>query len=354
MNLEEAISPNRLHIYTDILKLKQEEVPGAYNWNKALSGSMLPLLHCLEITLRNSIDCAIRRNPPPGAAGLWRTDQAWIFDLPRYIGDRAFIRQKKRYKTDKIGNMLYHNGQPLYLNTVWEEECIRKVSHRIKNTGKTLTTTRILSGLEFGFWTNLLSCRYEEPRNHSLLWPHLLYDVFPYMPDGISRQTVEQKFIHIRELRNRLFHHEAIWKFHYRDPKTGKSDYRRPIYGINASLQLLQAAWKEMLEALYWISPLRHTVFLKEGHQQRFITLASHDGLLSFTKPEALQHCLDVTHSQDLKMLLRGLHQQQTLKIISHNDIIAIIGPDLIRLQSPSPPAPFTKLNGSQRTGGEK
>ncbi|WP_431810064.1 Abi family protein [Jejubacter sp. L23] len=310
MNLEDAISPGRLHIYTDILKLKQEEVLGAYNWNKALCSSMQPLLHCLEVTLRNSIDCAIRHNPPPGATGLWRTDQAWIFDLPRYIGDRAFIRQRKRYKTDVHGNILHHNGQPLYLNTVWEEECIRKVSHRIKSTGKRVTATRILSGLGFGFWTSLLSFRYEEPRNNSLLWPHLLCDVFPCKPGDIPRWVIEQKFIQIRELRNRLFHHEAIWKFHYRDPETGKSDYRRPIYGINASLQLLQTAWKDMLEALYWINPLRYTAFLSEGHQQRFTTLASRNGLLSYIKPEALHHCLDITHSQDIKTLLRDLNSK--------------------------------------------
>ena len=50
---------------------------------------MQPLMHCLEVTLRNAIDYSIRHARLPGAAGHWRTDTNWIFDLPRYIGDKT-------------------------------------------------------------------------------------------------------------------------------------------------------------------------------------------------------------------------------------------------------------------------
>lgn len=49
---------------------------------------MQPLMHCLEVTLRNAIDYSIRHARLPGAAGHWRTDTNWIFDLPRYIGEK--------------------------------------------------------------------------------------------------------------------------------------------------------------------------------------------------------------------------------------------------------------------------
>ncbi|ENZ7914721.1 hypothetical protein ACG99R_004836 [Klebsiella aerogenes] len=104
MQLEDYISSERLNIYTDILKLKADEALGGYNWNKALSAAMQPLLYCLEVTFRNAIDYAIRHNPPPGATDLWRTDAYWIYDLPRYIGDKTYIRQGKRFKTDGQGN----------------------------------------------------------------------------------------------------------------------------------------------------------------------------------------------------------------------------------------------------------
>ena len=65
MDLEDYISEPRLKIYETLLKLRKEEVTGAYNWNKSLSSAMQPLMHCLEVTFRNSIDCSIRQNPLP-------------------------------------------------------------------------------------------------------------------------------------------------------------------------------------------------------------------------------------------------------------------------------------------------
>ncbi|WP_437613456.1 hypothetical protein [Erwinia sp. V71] len=117
MLLKDFISAQRLQIYTDVLKLKPGEELGGYNWNKTLSGAMQPLMHCLEVTLRNAFDYHIRNNPPPGANALWRTDANWIFDLPRYMGDKAWIRQGKRYRVDGRGNIQYRNGAPLYDRT---------------------------------------------------------------------------------------------------------------------------------------------------------------------------------------------------------------------------------------------
>jgi hypothetical protein len=184
MQLEDYISAGRLNIYTDVLKLKPGEELGGYNWNKAVSAAMQPLMHCLEVTLRNAIDYSIRHARLPGAAGHWRTDTNWIFDLPRYIGDKTWIRQNKRYKTDARGQKLMRHGKPVYDRTAWEEDCIRKVSKRIRAAGKAPTAERVISGLDFGFWTNFLTKNYDEPRNRSLLWPQLLPSVFPGAPAG--------------------------------------------------------------------------------------------------------------------------------------------------------------------------
>ena len=103
------------------------------------------------------------------------------------------------------------------------------------------------------------------------------------------------------DLRNRLAHHEAVWKFQEEDPVTGAPDYNRPVYGLQASLQLLRRAWKDMLEALSWLSPARHAAFLAEGHHLRFEALATHDGLLSFTGRAQLMHDLNVRRSKEIR-----------------------------------------------------
>ncbi|HFN1103981.1 TPA: hypothetical protein ACHBXQ_005481 [Klebsiella variicola subsp. variicola] len=70
MQLEDYISAGRLNIYTDVLKLKPGEELGGYNWNKAVSAAMQPLMHCLEVTLRNAIDYSIRHARLPGCPAL--------------------------------------------------------------------------------------------------------------------------------------------------------------------------------------------------------------------------------------------------------------------------------------------
>lgn len=72
-------------------------------------------------------------------------------------------------------------GQP-------EEDCIRKVSKRIRAAGKAPTAERVISGLDFGFWTNFLTKNYDEPRNRSLLWPQLLPSVFPVPPSRAGKE----------------------------------------------------------------------------------------------------------------------------------------------------------------------
>ncbi|HGI6312937.1 TPA: hypothetical protein ACJTI8_005006 [Klebsiella pneumoniae] len=172
------------------MKLKPGEELGWYNWKKAVSATMQPLMHCLEVTLRNAIDYSIRHARLPGAAGHWRTDTNWIFDLPRYIGEKTWIRQYKRYKTDARGQKLMHHGKPVYDRTAWEEDCIRKVSKRIRAAGKAPTAERVISGLDFGFWTNFLTKNYDEPRNRSLLWPQLLPSVFPGYPPSRAGKEI--------------------------------------------------------------------------------------------------------------------------------------------------------------------
>lgn len=153
----------------------------------------------------------------------------------------------------------------------------------------------------------------------------------PRSPGRHPRHVLEKKFTRIRDLRNRLVHHEAVRKFQEEDPVTGAPDYNRPVFGLQASLQLLRRAWKDMLEALSWLSPARHAAFLAEGHHLRFEVLATHDGLLSFTGRAHLMHDLNVWRSKEIRKLLRGLGQQKIIRLTSRTRIIAIIGPDFIR-----------------------
>lgn len=87
-----------------------------------------------------------------------------------------------------------------------------------------------------------------------------------------------------------------------------------------------------MLEALYWLSPARHSAFLAEGHHIRFETLATQEGLLSFISRKQLANGLNIRRSKEVRRLLRGLNQQKIVRLTNRTRIIAIIGPDFIRM----------------------
>ncbi len=330
--LEDFISTERLKIYSSVLKLKPHEELAGYNWNKALSSAMQPLMHCLEVTLRNSIDQAIRNMPAMTPSRPWLSNHNWIFDLPRYRGDLCFKKPTDRYQTDRHSNLLDGlNGRSLRYNKVlWEERQIRDLREKLQRENRQPTPERVIAGLSFGFWTNLLSKFYEDPRTDLLLWPNRLSVVFPGAPfgPGIGRRYIEEQFIRIRELRNRLAHHEAIWKF-YQPNADGKPDYQQPIFGLTASLNLLNRAWQETLEALYWLSPDRHQAFLDAGHHRRFEALASRDGLHCFIDQTKVTNTLNVRRS--IKHLLWQLERGQIVRVNNGSKTYAIMGPDFIQ-----------------------
>ena len=76
----------------------------------------------------------------------------------------------------------------------------------MQKKNRPLEAPRIVAELTFGFWTSLLNSYYEQK-----LWPWMLLTAFPCMPRHIrTRHTLSRRLNEIRELRNRVFHHERI------------------------------------------------------------------------------------------------------------------------------------------------
>jgi hypothetical protein len=126
------------------------------------------------------------------------------------------------YKVDRWGNRLL-------ARTLSEENQVAMAKSQISKEGKKPTPDRIISGLTFGFWTTLLTDM-EDNQSDRLLWPALT-SMCSRTPPRFYRTDICKAFFQIKELRNRLSHHEAVWKFHQRDP-VGKTDYSKPVYGL--------------------------------------------------------------------------------------------------------------------------
>ncbi|HEI6857229.1 TPA: Abi family protein [Yersinia enterocolitica] len=331
------ISTERLDIYEQHLKIEAHQVLAAYHWNKALAGAMLPVMQCLEVTLRNAIDMAILSHPPTGANGLWLTDHNWIFSLPRYMGKKANPKLSKRYKMarkatdpqDNHGVLLDQYGHRVIARKVREETLVDQARDTIVSEGKIITPARVIAGMNFGFWTTLLSHKYEDKASKSLLWPNLETVVFPHLPEGYSMADIRQDFHRIRALRNRLSHHEALWKFHYDDPATGLPDYGQPVYGVQASCSLLRKHYDDMLEMIGWMSPDRKANFLNHSAHLRFYALCSVDGLNSYIEPSKIKAKVTLSRGgKALNRLIKVLERHEFIRIVRGGQTVITFGAD--------------------------
>lgn len=338
--VKKYISNERLDIYTKHLKVKDDQVIAAYQWNKDLAGALLPAIHCLEVTLRNAISCAIKENPPPGAKGLYSTGDDWIFSLTRYMGDKLLSNQERYTKKARRGQLVDAQGfvldasnNRLIVRRLREEDKVFTTSKKLRNAGKKATPDRVISSLDFGFWTNFLTNAYEDSESKSLLWPNQLSTVFPHAPQGTTREEIESKFNKIRWLRNRLTHHEAIWKFFYDDPKTGKPNYNAPVYGAQASCSLLSKHYDDTLSLIGWISQDTLNVFLSNQGDVRFRALCCIDGLHSYIAPDKLGVSLAVNRGGwGIRKVVKLISKGKMIRITNAGTTLCTIGRDSNRM----------------------
>lgn len=195
--LHNAISLERLGRFKQDPGDTALDMTACYFWNMALGSSLYTTMQTLEVALRNSLHTA--------ATAHFGTDM-WM--------DPAFG--------------VIHPQDHLQAN-----KAIAKVQAN-------LTAGRVIHSFSFGFWTTLMDSRYDRR-----LWHPLVRATFPAMPNQIrNRRELSRRFNQIRELRNRVFHHERIWDWTYN--------------GRNLTQQ-----HQDILEALGWISPtLRDTIVL--------------------------------------------------------------------------------------------
>lgn len=156
-----------------------------YCWNVALSEALYGPLHVAEIALRNALDAALSQY-------TGRPD--WLLSELDFLDEHG--RESVAVARAKLGAAA---GQ-----------------------GK------LVAELTFGFWTSLLNKRYEQT-----LWVKAIHGAFPGLAASErTRRTVSSRMEKIRDLRNRVFHHEPIW-------------YRQTLAADHADLRA----------AIGWLSP---------------------------------------------------------------------------------------------------
>jgi hypothetical protein len=192
-----GISHARLHLgFRASASEPDQTVLARYLYNLALCESLYPVLHVLEVALRNSVDAALSAAFPPGPASPRGADGlpvtgSWLDASPCVLGSR-------------------------------EQEEIRKVKRRLLGERKAATAHRLIAGVSMGFWAGLFTRHYEigpassyvpSAGRPAALWPRHLKSVFPAIPRRVAtRAHVHQVIRGAADLRNQVFHHRPIWR----------------------------------------------------------------------------------------------------------------------------------------------
>lgn len=171
-----------------------------YFFNVELSEALYPSLQAFEIALRNSIHQAFTQH----------FDTEFWFDGPHL-----------------------YPAPPSPETLPWQQQAIQDARNKLTGEKKPQDADRIIAELHLGYWNSL----FNRPFVDKLWIPNhgaLLAQVFPH---ATRRQQVarhlEKRITRIRILRNRVMHFEPVWKRRH-----------------------LRQNHEEILEALFWISPV--------------------------------------------------------------------------------------------------
>lgn len=211
--LEKAISTSRLSTYKNHSPSNnQDKLIQNYVFNAKISENFYFLLQNLEVTLRNAIYDSYCN------AGFSR--------------DFFYIREQN---TTRPYNREYHSY------ACWK--MIGTVKYHLVRDGSVVTDGKVISELNFGFWTTLL----EENHYKTLIWRRVFKQVFPHYPHGRSTDDdvdrVSQKVNSIRQLRNRIFHYEPIFNRPYL--KQDRDDILEIIGWISPEMKKLSQIYDE-------------------------------------------------------------------------------------------------------------
>jgi len=167
--LQPSLSAPRLQRYADPSGDPLQVALG-YLWNVALAESLYCSLNAVELALRNGPHSSLTQH----------------FGRPDWYDGHGILDGGQR-------------GQ------------VEKAKKTIAAYGDTVTPDRVVSQVTFGFWVTILSRNYD-----ARLWSANnaapLKNAFLRLPKNQrQRHMLHTRYNHIRELRNRVMHHEPLF-----------------------------------------------------------------------------------------------------------------------------------------------
>lgn len=290
-DIEKHISPARLSSYRSLNPSgTTEETIGLYYWNKAVSAAFFPAIQCLEVSLRNAIHIA---------ATAHFSNTTWYDPLVTGIANELYSKGKL--------------GFNYILNKREKSESEKKLAEaktKLRKSRKTETPSGIIAELSFGFWVTLLNAQCEDFHKHTKLWPDLTSTVFPNSPS--ERSFLFHKYRNINDIRNRLSHHEPIWK-------SGSAT------NLHSAIAYAAAQYDEVMTCIGYISADRRDYLSQSYIGKEFKRLLSLNAITEFVgRPSAKATCSH-NFKKDLKLHLKTCDKGGVAYISRGKDVYKVV-----------------------------
>ncbi len=166
--LKLSISSDRLATYLTAVGFDEERALRLYLWNATIGEAFHLPIQAVEVGLRNCINAAL---------------------------------------CAEYGSDWWQNSTFLASIDHERQTDISMAQRRITNRGHTLATSQIVATLSFGFWVGML-----QPRFNPTVWTKHIGNAFIYLPDNRYRSDLASSAKRTADLRNRIWHHEPIFR----------------------------------------------------------------------------------------------------------------------------------------------
>ena len=169
----------------------------------------------IEVVLRNRLH---------EAASIKFSKPDWYQDVLKHNGD--LLWQRKLAANPSLAHDYYRKGAAPYdKKNIWSGSTRKTLKHwrapaegklediieRLAKSGKHRTPDQIVAHAMFGFWLMLLAPNFESPTDPLALWPGCAAQTFPNNA-AMTRSTALSILDRVKELRNRISHHEPAWR----------------------------------------------------------------------------------------------------------------------------------------------
>jgi len=275
-----ALSPIRLGNYKTYFNTVDDyDLYGCYQWNGELSRSFLPIIHLLEITLRN----------------------AYHRELSRH---HSVIVQNNR-----VDSFEWYNH-------------VKLTNHSAGSIRNTLRSRNkpddVISKQTFGFWTNILS-------ESVTPWGTVLKNIFPNVTRNwahrSNRDWLEARKLVINDLRNRIAHWEPIWKLpdlmeeRILRPRAAPLKVMSPApTNAEQSIARLRMYHDRIVALLHAVDPDLSGSYLDSYTNEHFLWVCSEAGLASF---RACERRIEVSASIGRRDLLRFMRGKTIVTVVN-------------------------------------